>query len=183
LVPQVDRDITLISGSLTGVPTAIGLSRATMRNIRQNLFFALVYNAIGIPIAAGLLYPFFGIHLSPILAAAAMALSSLSVVANANRLGRWRPAPLPVARPAHVTPQVQLGTATETSHTVNTENHEEAPMATSTTVDPVCGMTVDPETAAASREVEGVTYYFCSTHCAATFDADPARYTAASAKQ
>ena len=57
-------DITLISGSITGVPTAIALSRATMRNIRQNLFFALVYNAVGIPIAAGLLYPFFGIHLS-----------------------------------------------------------------------------------------------------------------------
>jgi P-type Cu+ transporter len=175
-------DITLISGSLTGVPTAIGLSRATMRNIRQNLFFALVYNAIGIPIAAGVLYPFFGIRLSPIVAAAAMALSSLSVVTNANRLRRWHPAPLPAARPAHVTPQVQLGTATETSETVP-ENHEEATMATTTTVDPVCGMTVNPETAAASREVDGVTYYFCSAHCAATFDADPARYTTASAKQ
>jgi Cu+-exporting ATPase len=56
-------------------------------------------------------------------------------------------------------------------------------MATTTTVDPVCGMTVNPETAAASREVDGVTYYFCSAHCAATFDADPARYTTASAKQ
>ena len=107
-------DITLISGSLTGVVTAIGLSRATMRNIRQNLFFALVYNAVGIPIAAGLLYPFFGIRLSPIIAAAAMALSSLSVVTNANRLRRWQPAPLPAAAPAPVTPQVQLGTATAT---------------------------------------------------------------------
>jgi Cu+-exporting ATPase len=56
-------------------------------------------------------------------------------------------------------------------------------MATTTVVDPVCGMTIDPHTAAASREVEGVTYYFCSTHCAASFDADPARYTATSAKQ
>jgi P-type Cu+ transporter len=165
------------------VPTAIGLSRATMRNIRQNLFFALVYNAIGIPIAAGLLYPFFGISLSPIIAATAMALSSLSVVTNANRLRRWHPTPLPAARPADVTPQVQLGTATETSQTVTPENHEEAAMATTTTVDPVCGMTVNPETAAASREVDGVTYYFCSAHCAATFDADPARYTTASAKQ
>jgi Cu+-exporting ATPase len=108
-------DITLISGSPTGVPTAIALSRATMRNIRQNLFLALIYNAVGIPIAAGLLYPFFGIHLSPIIAAAAMALSSLSVVTNANRLRRWQPAPLPAARPADVTPQVQLGTATDTS--------------------------------------------------------------------
>lgn len=169
-------DITLISGSITGVPTAIGLSRATMRNIRQNLFFALVYNAIGIPIAAGLLYPTFGISLSPIIAAAAMALSSLSVVTNANRLRRWHPTPLPAAGPADVTPQVQLGTATETSKTVTPENHEEAPMATTTTVDPVCGMTVNPKTAAASREVDGVTYYFCSAHCATTFDADPARY-------
>jgi P-type Cu+ transporter len=176
-------DITLISGSLTGVPTAIGLSRATMRNIRQNLFFALVYNAVGIPIAAGLLYPFFGIQLSPIIAAAAMALSSLSVVTNANRLRRWHPTPLPAARPADVTPQVQLGTTTETSQTVTPANHEEAAMATTTTVDPVCGMTVNPETAAASREVDGVTYHFCSTHCAATFDADPTRYTTASAKQ
>ena len=56
-------------------------------------------------------------------------------------------------------------------------------MATTTTVDPVCGMTVNPETAAASREVDAVTYYFCSSHCAATFDADPARHTAPSAKQ
>src|SRR6266540_2036893 len=78
-------DITLISGSLAGVVTAIRLSRATMRNIRQNLVFALAYNAIGIPIAAGVLYPFFGIRLSPIIAAAAMAASSLSVVGNANR--------------------------------------------------------------------------------------------------
>src|SRR6266702_2188778 len=90
-------DVTLISGSLAGVVTAIGLSRATMRNIRQNLFFALAYNGIGIPIAAGVLYPAFGIRLSPIIAAAAMALSSLSVVGNANRLRRWRPAPLPAA--------------------------------------------------------------------------------------
>ena len=70
--------------------TAITLSRATMRNIRQNLFFALVYNAAGIPIAAGLLYPFTGVLLSPVIAAAAMALSSLSVVGNANRLRTYR---------------------------------------------------------------------------------------------
>jgi Cu+-exporting ATPase len=89
-------DITLISGSLTGVVTAIALSRATMRNIRQNLIFALGYNAIGVPIAAGALYPFLGIRLSPILAAAAMAASSLSAVGNANRLRRWRPMPSPI---------------------------------------------------------------------------------------
>ena len=91
-------DITLVSGSLAGVVTAISLSRATMRNIRQNLFFALAYNATGIPIAAGLLYPFSGIRLSPVIAAAAMALSSLSVVGNANRLRRYRPARCPKPR-------------------------------------------------------------------------------------
>jgi P-type Cu+ transporter len=99
-------DITLISGSLAGVVTAIALSRATMRNIRQNLFFALAYNGIGIPIAAGVLYPAFGIRLSPVIAAAAMAASSLSVVGNANRLRRYHPAPLPPPGEAHVEPQV-----------------------------------------------------------------------------
>jgi Cu+-exporting ATPase len=84
-------DITLMSGSLTGVVTAIQLSRATMTNIRQNLFFALIYNGVGIPIAAGILYPFLHLRLSPMIAAAAMALSSLSVVLNANRLRNWRP--------------------------------------------------------------------------------------------
>jgi Cu+-exporting ATPase len=99
-------DITLISGSLAGVVTAISLSRATMRNIRQNLFFALAYNAIGIPVAAGILYPFSGIRLSPMIAAAAMALSSLSVVTNANRLRRYHPAPLPGTEAADVEPLV-----------------------------------------------------------------------------
>jgi P-type Cu+ transporter len=83
-------DITLISGSLAGVVTAIALSRATMRNIRQNLFFALAYNGIGIPVAAGVLYPAFGIRLSPIIAAAAMAASSLFVVSNSLRLRRFQ---------------------------------------------------------------------------------------------
>jgi Cu+-exporting ATPase len=84
-------DITLVSGELRGVPVALSLSRATMRNIRQNLAFAFGYNTIGIPIAAGVLYPFFGLQLSPMIAAAAMAASSLSVVGNANRLRRWHP--------------------------------------------------------------------------------------------
>jgi P-type Cu+ transporter len=107
-------DITLISGSLAGVVTAIGLSRATMRNIRQNLVFALAYNGIGIPVAAGVLYPAFGLRLSPIVAAAAMAASSLSVVGNANRLRRYHPAPLPHAEvPAGVEPQVQVGSGAD----------------------------------------------------------------------
>jgi Cu+-exporting ATPase len=89
-------DITLMSGALHGVVTAIELSRATMRNIRQNLFFAVVYNGVGIPIAAGVLYPAFGWQLSPMIAAAAMAASSLSVVGNANRLRRFHPTPVSV---------------------------------------------------------------------------------------
>jgi Cu+-exporting ATPase len=78
--------ITLVKGDLTGILRARKLSQATMRNIRQNLFFAFIYNAIGVPIAAGVLYPLFGILLSPILAAAAMSFSSVSVIANALRL-------------------------------------------------------------------------------------------------
>jgi P-type Cu+ transporter len=102
-------DITLISGSLAGVVTAIRLSRATMRNIRQNLFFALVYNVIGIPVAAGVLYPLLGLRLSPMIAAAAMALSSLSVVGNANRLRRHRVEPLAPAEPPTIEPLVETG--------------------------------------------------------------------------
>jgi Cu+-exporting ATPase len=78
--------VTLLKGDLTGIVRARQLSSATMKNIRQNLFLAFVYNAAGVPIAAGVLYPFFGALLSPIIAAAAMALSSFSVVANALRL-------------------------------------------------------------------------------------------------
>jgi len=80
--------ITLVKGDLRGIVRARRLSRATMRNIRQNLFFALVYNVLGVPIAAGVLYPFFGMLLSPIIAAAAMSFSSVSVVTNALRLNR-----------------------------------------------------------------------------------------------
>ena len=80
--------VTLVKGDLRAIVRARRLSRATLRNIRQNLFFAFVYNALGIPIAAGLLYPPFGWLLSPMLAAAAMSLSSVSVIANALRLRR-----------------------------------------------------------------------------------------------
>jgi P-type Cu+ transporter len=84
-------DITLISGDLQGIVTAIQLSHATIRNIRQNLFFAFIYNIAGIPIAAGILYPFFGWLLNPIIAGAAMAFSSVSVVTNALRLRNFQP--------------------------------------------------------------------------------------------
>src|SRR5690606_1461889 len=78
--------VTLLQGDLMGIVKARRLSQATMANIRQNLFFAFIYNAAGIPVAAGVLYPAFGLLLSPIIAAAAMALSSVSVIANALRL-------------------------------------------------------------------------------------------------
>jgi Cu+-exporting ATPase len=84
-------DITLIRGDLTGVVTAIELSKRTMRTIKQNLFWAFVYNVLGIPVAAGVLYPMFGTLLDPMLASAAMALSSVSVVSNSLRLRRFRP--------------------------------------------------------------------------------------------
>jgi len=80
--------VTLVKGDLMGLLRARELSQAAMRNIRQNLFFAFVYNAAGVPIAAGLLYPVFGLLLSPVFAAAAMSLSSVSVIANALRLRR-----------------------------------------------------------------------------------------------
>jgi Cu+-exporting ATPase len=87
-VAMQSAGVTLIKGDLNGIVRARRLSQATMRNIRQNLFFAFVYNMLGVPVAAGLLYPFFGILLSPIIAAAAMSFSSVSVISNALRLSR-----------------------------------------------------------------------------------------------
>jgi Cu+-exporting ATPase len=85
-------DVTLMRGDLRGVAAAIALSRRTMRTMKQNLFWAFIYNVVGIPVAAGVLYPAFGLLLSPILASAAMAFSSVSVVANSLRLRRFRAA-------------------------------------------------------------------------------------------
>jgi len=87
-VAMESAGVTLVKGDLTGIVRARRLSTATMRNIRQNLFFAFVYNTLGVPIAAGALYPFFGLLLSPMIAAAAMSFSSVSVVGNALRLRR-----------------------------------------------------------------------------------------------
>jgi Cu+-exporting ATPase len=81
----------LIGGDLRGIVTAIGLSKATIRNIKQNLFWAFAYNTILIPVAAGALFPFFGILLNPIFAAGAMAFSSVTVVSNALRLRKFKP--------------------------------------------------------------------------------------------
>jgi len=89
-VAMESAGVTLVKGDLRGIVRARRLSRAVMRNIRQNLFFAFAYNTLGVPVAAGVLYPFFGMLLSPIIASAAMSLSSVSVIANALRLGRVR---------------------------------------------------------------------------------------------
>ena len=194
-------DITLISGALSGLVTAIDLSRATMRNIRQNLGFAFVYNAIGIPIAAGVLYPVAGVMLSPMIAAAAMALSSLSVVTNANRLRGYRaPEPVHSTLPA-TTPVVEIGgqvpadpigpptarqdeTASDEpgarhhdhDHDDQRQHHDPEGHHAMTSTDPVCGMTIDPATAAGSAEHDGQTYYFCSPGCRKAFLADPGKY-------
>jgi Cu+-exporting ATPase len=86
--PMAAAGVTLVKGDLRGIARARRLSRLTMANIRQNLFFAFIYNAVGVPIAAGVLYPVFGVLLSPMIAAAAMSFSSVSVITNALRLRR-----------------------------------------------------------------------------------------------
>jgi Cu+-exporting ATPase len=87
-VAMESAGVTLVKGDLRGIVKARRLSRGTMRNIRQNLFFAFIYNVLGIPIAAGVLYPFFGVLLSPVIASVAMTFSSVSVISNALRLNR-----------------------------------------------------------------------------------------------
>jgi Cu+-exporting ATPase len=174
-------DITLISGSLAGIVTAVSLSRATMRNIRQNLVFAFGYNVIGIPIAAGLLYPFLGLRLSPIIAAAAMAMSSLSVVTNANRLRRFTPRPL--VKAAHPEPE------SEPEVEVGSRIPEVASMAKGDEMategkatDPVCGMSVDTATAEYRSFRDGKPYYFCSAGCKERFDKEPEKYLVKTSK-
>ena len=178
-------DVTLISGALTGVVTAIQLSRATMRNIRQNLSFAFAYNVVGVPIAAGVLYPFVGLRLSPMIAAAAMAMSSLSVVSNANRLRGFRSKPVQPTTIGHreAEPSVEVGA--DGARPIQ----ESAPwgagddMSEKTTViDPVCGMTVDTASAEYRSFHDGKAYYFCSAGCKASFDKDPAKFAGAGAK-
>ncbi|HEY4887835.1 MAG TPA: heavy metal translocating P-type ATPase [Candidatus Dormibacteraeota bacterium] len=179
-------DITLISGALSGVVTAIQLSRATMRNIRQNLIWAFGYNVIGIPIAAGALYPLIGLRLSPMIAAGAMALSSLSVVTNSNRLRGFR---LRAARSpsiAKVTePVVEVGSS-QGGETVDAGDRGHLYIGDAmpggemvkqqSAIDPVCGMNVDPANTEHRSVHDGQTYYFCSSGCKESFDKDPGSF-------
>jgi len=160
-------DITLISGELLGVVTAITLSRSTMRNIRENLVFAFAFNIIGIPIAAGLLYPFFGITLSPMIAAAAMALSSLSVTTNANRLRTYK-------RPALAAVVASEGDNQTIFDVQKYEPDKEKDLVT--VKDVVCGMDIDPNTAYSHMEYQGKSYHFCSNDCHDKFMDEPQKY-------
>jgi Cu+-exporting ATPase len=170
-------DVTLIRGDLKGIVTAISLSRSTVRTIKQNLFWAFAYNTVLIPIAAGVLYLVFGQSgvpsgarfilgdygfLNPILAAVAMAASSLTVLSNSLRLRRFRP--------THFEHATQLKPAMS----VGEENGGGASMA----IDPVCHMEVEEKSAAATSEYKGKTYYFCAVGCKKAFDQDPEKYLA-----
>ena len=198
-------DVTLMNGSLRSVVTAIDLGHATMRNIRQNLGFALGYNALGIPVAAGCLYPAWHLLLNPMIAGAAMAFSSLSVVLNANRLRGFTPdrarrytmhaAPIAeselealrggIARAhnegdnrhtAMEGDDMADDTAEEILEDAINEQLRQGEEDADDVIDPVCGMTVDPRTAAAKRVWQGRTVHFCNPHCAEVFDEGPANY-------
>jgi Cu+-exporting ATPase len=161
-IAMESADITLISGDLRGVVTAIALSKATIRNIKQNLFWAFAYNTVLIPVAAGVLFPFFGILLNPIFAAGAMGLSSVTVVSNALRLRRFRP-PVLIKK----TQQGKQG-----ARSLSRQRKEIKAMA----IDPVCKMEVDEKKAAATYEYQGKKYYFCAVGCKERFAKDPDRF-------
>ena len=120
-------DVVLMHSDLMDVPAAIQLSRATIRNVKQNLFWALLYNSIGIPLAAGVLYPAFGLRLNPMFGAAAMSMSSVCVVSNALRLKFFRPRFDGEALPAETQQEVEI---INTNSIEKEENHEseEKPM-------------------------------------------------------
>ena len=174
-------DVVLIKNDVFDVPRTIRLSRATMRNIKQNLFFAFIYNGLGIPIAAGVLYPFFGLQLSPMIAAGAMAASSISVVMNALRLRTYQ---LP-SSPADTEPATaHHGRRTEGSPAMPLPGNETGPPADEQTVrDPVCGMNVNPKRAAEQSEYHGAAYTFCSAACKQQFDQNPEQYLRQQAKR
>ena len=149
-------DVTLVRGDLRGVVGAIDLSRRTISVIKQNLVWAFGYNVVLIPVAAGVLYPLWGVLLSPILAGAAMAFSSVSVVTNSLRLKRRKD-----EASADTTTAESLGGAGGSSMAI----------------DPVCKMTVEPATAAAQSIHRGQTYYFCAVSCKQAFDKEPEKYS------
>ena len=203
-------DVTLMRGSLMGLVHALDLTHAAMRNIAQNLGFALGYNSIGIAIAAGVLYPFTGTLLNPMIAGAAMAFSSLCVVTNASRLRLFdpdaeaaknktyrvrKPDPSKNNGNQHSRKGTIMGLFSDHKAKKEAENmgamgaghccggHDGHGMASNmgdsaanVAKDPVCGMTIDPSTAAATREYGGVTYYFCNPGCADKFAQNPAAY-------
>jgi len=170
-------DVVLIKNNVFDVTRTVHFSRATMSNIRQNLFSAFIYNGLGIPVAAGLLYPFFGVLLSPIIASAAMALSSISVVLNALHLRTFELPSSPAEDAPATVAQPQRGEGTpampQPAKPVEQDlkGGEEAMER-----DPVCRMDVVPEHAAGTSEYQGQTYYFCSPSCKQQFDRQPERY-------
>ena len=196
-------DVTLMNGSLMGLVHALDLTRATMRNIAQNLGFALGYNSVGISIAAGVLYPFTGMMLNPMIAGAAMAFSSLCVVTNASRLRLFDP-----DKALRKTYQVRQPNPNDNNHNNHSQKgfimglfsdhkakkenahesmedmrsccggHAANGNQSAHAKDPVCGMSVDPATAAATSEYNGTTYYFCNPGCAAKFEQNPTQYLA-----
>jgi P-type Cu+ transporter len=147
-------DVTLVRGDLRGVVAAVDLSRRTIRIIKQNLLWAFGYNVVLIPVAAGVLYPIWGVLLSPILAGAAMAFSSVSVVTNSLRLKKWR------------------SEAGADAALLDSKGGQ------AMAVDPVCKMTVEPARAAAQSTYRGQTYYFCAVGCKQQFDKEPEKYLA-----
>jgi Cu+-exporting ATPase len=148
-------DVTLVRGDLRGVVAAVDLSRQTLRIIKQNLIWAFGYNVVLIPVAAGALYPIWGVLLSPILAGAAMAFSSVSVVTNSLRLKKWR-----------------SDVDADTARIERFDSKGGGEVA----VDPVCKMSVDPARAAAQSSYRGQTYYFCAVSCKQQFDKEPEKY-------
>lgn len=201
-------DVTLMNGSLMGLVHALDLTHVTMRNIAQNLGFALGYNSIGISIAAGVLYPFTGMMLNPMIAGAAMAFSSLCVVTNASRLRLFDPDK--AVRASNRTYQVRQPNPNDNNHNNHSQKgfimglfsdhkakkegmhegmegmggaysccgHTAVTDQSAPAKDPVCGMSVDPAAAAATREYNGTTYYFCNPGCAAKFEQNPTQYLA-----
>ncbi|MHA1863247.1 MAG: heavy metal translocating P-type ATPase, partial [Candidatus Thorarchaeota archaeon] len=148
-------DIVLVKDDLMDVVTGIQLGKRTMTKIKQGFFWALIYNIILLPIAAGLLYPAFGLYLQPQFAGLAMALSSVSVVTNALTLNRFKP---------------------QRTELEKTETPPAAYLEGDVAVDPICKMKVDIATAELFTDFEGKRYYFCAQYCKDTFEENPEEY-------